>query len=106
MLLQGTFLLLTLIEELRLQQIIWRRICFSSHRFIKVKKEKWRFRKGLFRENWLVTLLNLLQVEDSLPFTVRLVAAADQVSPGSLFGFGKLLLDQIFGDGVWGGCSF
>ena len=106
MLLQGTFLLLALIEELRLQQIIWCRICFSSHRFIKVKKEKWRLWKCLFRENRLISLLNLLQVEDSLPFTVRLVAAGDQVSSGSLFGFGKLLLDQVFGDGVWGYGSF
>jgi hypothetical protein len=58
-------------EELVLDQI---RCSIALHKYpFNVKKEEWRFRQLLFRQNGLISLLDLFQVENGLPLGVWLI---------------------------------
>ena len=66
--------LFVLCEISLLQKVVGRSILITSHHFIKVEEEErclWQVFLGQYR---LISLFNLLKIEDGLPFGVRLIA--------------------------------
>jgi len=66
--------LFVLCEISLLQKVVGRSILITSHHFIKVKEEERCLWQVFLGQHWLISLFNLLKIEDGLPFGVRLIA--------------------------------